>query len=1455
MKKILFKFSLACIALAVLCGVAQAQLVNLLGNPGFEMPDIGKYTNFDNGPTPYWNDDGVTYVNTGVENAGAHSGTYRAFEMAGDDGAYQISPTTVPLHLGDQVILTWWAVGTTSSDAQGTNATDPMQIVGIITSTNSQGTPPYVNDPFTDTTAVLITSNGIPSGWTQYALTYTARASDVGKYPGVFFNTGEVGGTITPNCFAAYDDFCLSYVLVPPPPVITCPSNITVTTTNPSGAVVNYTVTVSGGCPPITTNCVPPSGSVFPIGTNTVICCATDFCGQSNCCSFTVTVSPPPPLSITCPGNITVTTPNPTGVVVNYTVTVSGGCPPYTTNCVPPSGSVFPIGTNTVNCCVRDSCGQSNCCSFTVTVTFGSPPAVAQLLAGTSGSGEGKVYAYQGGTNWTAISPSLGYAVLDIIQFNGTLYAATESINYVGEVWRYDSGTSWTVVGTDMDSEVCALEIYNGQLYAGTAWNGGKLYRYNAFSNRFDYVGSVPGFSGIGAMYSSSYNYLQLGHLGDDSFGRYDGTNLYFDADFGGSCIYDFAEYNNKLYAAAYCGRLYGSTNGINWSLVLDCYGPHLWELEPFQGKLYLGYDNGELAYIDSAEIRHSVLTVSDSIISIVADGDSMLYFGTGAETEYGGNGSGPGYIYAYTGNGATNATLISGPLGHGVQCLYYPPDPLLITPATGFTACGGVGGPFTVTNETFSLINIGTNLLWSLANTSTWLNASPTNGTLTVGGTTNVTVSLNSNAYFLTSGIYPATIWFTNLSDSVVQSRQFTLTVIGPPIITCPSNITVTATNQCETVVNYTVPVSGGCPPITTNCVPPSGSVFSNGITTVNCSATDSCGRSNSCSFTVTVLPPPPPVISCPGNITVTGCLSGVVVNYTVTVSNGCPPITTNCVPPSGSVFPIGTNTVNCSATDSCGRSNSCSFTVTVLPPPPLIITCPGNITVLTTNPSGAVVNYTVTVSGGRPPITTNCVPSSGHSFPIGTTTVNCNATDSCGQSASCSFTIVVDLLITPATGFTATGCVGGPFTTNSESFLLTNVETASLNWSLANTSSWLNASPGSGTLTNGGSTNVTVSLSSNAYSLTSGVYTATVSFTNLNDGVVQSRQFILTVGLPILSPPQSLTVFPGSPAWFGVSVSGTPPLSFQWQKNGTNLTNGTNISGSTTATLVLNPTTTNDAGNYTVIITNACGSVVTSSPPATLTFSTNIPPLTNLLANPGFELPDIGEYTNFDAGPTPYWNDDGETYVNTGVENIGAHRGYYRAFEMAGDDGAYQISTNTVPLHLGDQVILTWWAVGTTSSDAQGTNLNDPKQIVGIITSTNSQGTPPYVNDPFPDTTAVLISSNGLPNAWGQYLLVYTVTPADTNKYPGVFFNTGEVGPNTPNCFAAYDDFALYVQPAKVYYSWDGSTLTLYWPQGTLLQATNLRGLWLTNGATEPFKVQPRTNGPVMFYRVQVQ
>ena len=114
-------------------------------------------------------------------------------------------------------------------------------------------------------------------------------------------------------------------------------------------------------------------------------------------------------------------------------------------------------------------------------------------------------------------------------------------------------------------------------------------------------------------------------------------------------------------------------------------------------------------------------------------------------------------------------------------------PEPLMITPATGFTSIGGVGGPFTITSQSLTLTNAGTNsLTWTLVNTSLWLNASSSGGTLTPGGTAaTVTVSLNTAASNLVVGTYSATVWFTNLNSGVGQGRQFTLAVISPPTIT----------------------------------------------------------------------------------------------------------------------------------------------------------------------------------------------------------------------------------------------------------------------------------------------------------------------------------------------------------------------------------------------------------------------------------------------------------------------------------------------------------------------------------------------------------------------------------------------------------------------------------------------------------------------------------------------
>lgn len=81
-----------------------------------------------------------------------------------------------------------------------------------------------------------------------------------------------------------------------------------------------------------------------------------------------------------------------------------------------------------------------------------------------------------------------------------------------------------------------------------------------------------------------------------------------------------------------------------------------------------------------------------------------------------------------------------------------------------------------------------------------------------------------------------------------------------------------------------------------------------------------------------------PPVLVGCPSDVTVpadAGGCTGAVVTYTApTATDACdatPSVV--CVPPSGSVFPVGTTTVTCTATDACGNESTCAFDVTVTP------------------------------------------------------------------------------------------------------------------------------------------------------------------------------------------------------------------------------------------------------------------------------------------------------------------------------------------------------------------------------------------------------------------------------------------------------------------------------------------------------------------------------------------
>jgi subtilase family serine protease len=226
--------------------------------------------------------------------------------------------------------------------------------------------------------------------------------------------------------------------------------------------------------------------------------------------------------------------------------------------------------------------------------------------------------------------------------------------------------------------------------------------------------------------------------------------------------------------------------------------------------------------------------------------------------------------------------------------------------------------------------------------------------------------------------------------------------------------------------------------------------------------------------------------------------------------------------------------------------------------------------------------------------------------------------------------------LVISPATGFASIGGVGGPFTVTSGELSLTNFGTNTFTWSLSNTSAWLNASPSGGMLTPGGpATIVTVSLNNTASNLVLGTYNATLSFTNLHDNVGQTRQFTLNIVPPptITSQPANQAVLEGAPAVFNVSATGGLPLGYQWQFDGTNLTDGGNISGSLTTNLVITDISSNDVGNYTCVVTNPAGVVVSSN--AALTIISSAPVIA---VQPTNETVFVGTAAFFDV--TAYGN-----------------------------------------------------------------------------------------------------------------------------------------------------------------------------------------------------------------------
>ncbi|MBO9700676.1 MAG: PQQ-dependent sugar dehydrogenase [Sporocytophaga sp.] len=151
------------------------------------------------------------------------------------------------------------------------------------------------------------------------------------------------------------------------------------------------------------------------------------------------------------------------------------------------------------------------------------------------------------------------------------------------------------------------------------------------------------------------------------------------------------------------------------------------------------------------------------------------------------------------------------------------------------------------------------------------------------------------------------------------------------------------------------------------------------------------------------------------------------------------------------------------------------------------------------------------------------------------------------------------------------------------------------------------------------------------------------------------------------IVNQPQSANIFETQPVTFSVTLTGTAPFTYQWMKNGVDIPN------SNSATYSIASTTTTDAGDYSVKVTNASGSVtsniatLTVGPKNSKPVATILTPTNGTLYKGGDVITFSGSGTDPEDGTLPassftwFFNLHHNTHVHDGLPLTGIQNGTF--------------------------------------------------------------------------------------------------------------------------------------------------------------------------------------------------
>ena len=251
--------------------------------------------------------------------------------------------------------------------------------------------------------------------------------------------------------------------------------------------------------------------------------------------------------------------------------------------------------------------------------------------------------------------------------------------------------------------------------------------------------------------------------------------------------------------------------------------------------------------------------------------------------------------------------------------------------------------------------------------------------------------------------------------------------------------------------------------------------------------------------------------------------------------------------------------------------------------------------------------------------------------------------------------------------------------------------------------------------------------------------------------NAVYQNVSFQITP--TILTQPQNAMALNGSNAIFSVEADGTPPLSYQWFFNQTNL-----IGGATTPTLALSGLDYQEVGAYTVVIKNTFGAI--TSAPASLNLNgttvtqTNVPQNWIAANSPYFVSANIvaGNLT-IQPGVSVLFNGSCSLTITGLLQAVGTSNNVI-TFAGAGNSNGWQglrfVSANT-------NSTMSWCVVqGSTGGGIRLTNTPFTLNSCMIVSNTGVSGGGIYSDSPLLLQNCSLINNSATYSQQGNSYLV---------------------------------------------------------------------------------------------------